>query len=258
MRSSALRSSRISSTTARYSVSSSRADRWRRLVGALVDVDAEPAVGSGLRRAEQARRRPATLRPRRRRAAGRSRPPRRPCRPSRSRPRAAARAARAPSPTSTGSVTVMCGKTTVSSRGMSRYFSTVGFTLLSRSDAIVATENEATSNSRLWNVSTLAAAAETGERRRLRARGRAVADLLRDVAPARRDQPDARLGGRPGAPAHPRPRHRGRRLLRELGLRQLRRRREPPGGARLPQHPPLRRGLARLGEAGLPLEGGRV
>src|SRR6476659_736820 len=58
------------------------------------------------------------------------------------------------------------------------------------------------------------------------------------------------MGGRPGATAHPRPRHRGRRLLRELGLRQLRRRREPPCRARLPQHPPLRRGPPRLGRGG--------
>ena len=57
------------------------------------------------------------------------------------------------------------------------------------------------------------------------------------VAPARRDQPDARLGRRSRAAENARLGDRDRRLLRELGLRQLRDRREPPGRAGLPKRP---------------------
>ena len=50
----ARRSSRISSTIARYSVSRALCpDRRRRLVGALLDLDVEAPVGCGLGRAEQ-------------------------------------------------------------------------------------------------------------------------------------------------------------------------------------------------------------
>ena len=125
MRSSAPRSSRISSTTARYSRSSSRVctgggvssgrsstSTRSRPPASVSAAPSDAAMQAGQRDgAAAAGQADALDRPRRR------------CRRSRTRPRAAARAARAPRrPTSTVRVTVMFGKTTVSSSGISRSF----------------------------------------------------------------------------------------------------------------------------------------
>ena len=129
MRPSSPRSSRISSTTARYSVSSSRiASPVGSLVRALVDLDEEAAARVGLGGAGDGAVE-AVQRPRRcrRPAAAPCRSPRRRCRPSRTRPRAWARAARALRHRRRSvRVTFMLGKTTMSSRGTSKSLLTVG------------------------------------------------------------------------------------------------------------------------------------
>ena len=92
------------------------------VVGALLDLDAQAAAGVGVGGAGDAAGDARERRRRgRRRAGGRARRPRRSCRPRRTRRRGAGRAAtRSSSPTSTGSVTSMVGKTTVSSSGTRR------------------------------------------------------------------------------------------------------------------------------------------
>ena len=129
------RSSRISSTTARYSVSSSRVltgggvssgrsstSTYRRPSAPRLG-GAEHARGAGRSRVDDGA------------AAGQaadSRRPRRPCRRSRTSPSCRGTSSTCVSPPrSSGRLTVMFGKTTVSSRGMSSNFSMVGFTLLS-------------------------------------------------------------------------------------------------------------------------------
>ena len=98
MRPSSPRSSRISSTTARYSVSSSRIRSSVAIaVAPLLDLDEEPPRRVGLGRAGDSAVQPLERdRGRRRRAAGRGRSRARPCRRRRTRPRAWGRAARAP------------------------------------------------------------------------------------------------------------------------------------------------------------------
>ena len=90
------------------------------VVGVLGDLDAQAPGAVGVRGAGDAAAHARQHRRRgRRRAGGRAAPRGRSCRPWRTRPRGAGRAGRAPrSPVSTGSVTSMVGKTTVSSSGM--------------------------------------------------------------------------------------------------------------------------------------------
>ena len=104
----------------------------RNLVRALLDLDEEPALRVDLGRAGDTTMEAASARPRdRRREAGRDRSPRRPCRRSRTRPRAWGRAGHgSSSPTSTVSVTFMFGKTTMSSSGTSKSLLTGYLTLL--------------------------------------------------------------------------------------------------------------------------------
>ena len=108
--------------SARYSRSSSRVlTRRRLLVGPLLDLDAQAPLRVGLRGAGEAavQARQADGAPAARQTHA-SRRPRRRCRPSRTRLRAAARGStRSSSPTSTEMVTFMFGKTTMSSSGTS-------------------------------------------------------------------------------------------------------------------------------------------
>ena len=96
-----------------------RQDGRRRLVGPLVDLDAQPALRVGVRGAGDAAVHAAEDDGRAgARAGGRARPRRRRRRPSRTRCSCRGTSStRVSSPTSTGRVTVMPGKTTVSSRG---------------------------------------------------------------------------------------------------------------------------------------------